>query len=426
MAKAETTDSKRILMLAWEYPPRIIGGLARVVWALSKELAEAGHDVHVVTADHPGTAEHELDGKVHVHRVKTQSDTTPDFLTWVNRLNIGMLQYAIRLHREKPFDVVHAHDWMVTDAAWVLKSGFDLPVVSTIHATEQGRMGGVHTDMQRYVNQMEWRLTFESWKVIVNSKHMREELKGLFNVPEDKIELVPNGTDPSHFDFEFDPRHLRNEFAAEHQRIVLYVGRLVNEKGVQVLLEAAPMVLQHYPGTQFLIVGTGYFMDELKSRARATGVDHNVRFLGYVGDDELLRLYKIADVVAIPSLYEPFGIVALEGMAANVPVVVSDVGGLRDFVEHMETGVTTYAGNPQSLAWGILEVLRNPDLAEKLKKTAFSRVQNVYNWKSIARQTLDVYSRVIEASRKDTEGDASADGGQAGGRSRQSRSASPV
>ncbi|MBX9667938.1 MAG: glycosyltransferase family 4 protein [Candidatus Obscuribacterales bacterium] len=391
---------ERVLMLAWEYPPRIIGGLSRVVWALSKELANQGLEVHVVTADHPGTKEHELDGLVHVHRVKTQSDTTPDFLAWVNRLNIGLLQYAIQLHNEKPFDIVHAHDWMVTDAAWVMKS-FGLPLVSTIHATEAGRMGGIHSDMQRYVNQMEWRLTFESWKIIVNSVHMKAELGQLFTVPEDKIHIVPNGTDPAHFNFEFDPKPMRASFAADHQRIVLYVGRLVNEKGVQVMLQAAPMILSHYPGTQFLVVGTGYFMDDLKAQASNLGVDHNVKFLGYVSDDDLLRLYKIADVVCIPSLYEPFGIVALEGMAANVPVVVSDVGGLRDFVEHMETGITTYAGNAQSLAWGILEVMRNPELAAHIRKKAYDKVQNVYNWKSIAQATYDVYRSVLDTARGD-------------------------
>ena len=160
--------SKRVLMLAWEYPPRVIGGLSRVVCALSRELVESGMEVHVVTADHPGTREYDLDQGVHVHRVKSQTDPTPDFLTWISRLNVGMLQYAIKLHRKHNFDVIHAHDWMVTDAAWVLKSGFDIPIVSTMHATEQGRMGGIHTDMQRYVNQLEWRLTFESDRVIVN------------------------------------------------------------------------------------------------------------------------------------------------------------------------------------------------------------------------------------------------------------------
>jgi glycosyltransferase involved in cell wall biosynthesis len=387
------------MMLSWEYPPRVIGGLARVVWALSKEIAACpGWEVHVVTADHPGTFEHEMDGNVHVHRVKTQTDTTPDFLTWVAKLNFGLLQHAIKLHTQQPFDIIHAHDWMVTDAAWVMKSGFGVPFVATIHATEAGRMHGIHSDMQRYIHQLEWRLTFESWEVIVNSHHMHAELHRLFKVPADKVVVIPNGTDPEVFDFPFDPKSVRPHYAAAHEQIILFVGRLVTEKGVQVMLNAAPAVLAQCPGARFLIVGTGYHMDELRRQAHALGIAHHVRFLGYVSDDDLKRLYRIADAVCIPSLYEPFGIVALEGMAANVPVVTSDTGGLRDFVEHMVTGVTTYAGDAASLAWGLLEVLRNPALANQLREVAYEKVRHIYNWKVIAQRTLEVYDKVLKES----------------------------
>lgn len=396
---------KRVLMLAWEYPPRIIGGLARVVWALSHELAELGLDVHVITADHPATPEFELDGKVKVHRVKTQTDSSPDFLTWVSKLNFGFLQYAIPLFNEQKFDVIHAHDWMVTDAAWVLKTTYDTPLVTTIHATEQGRMGGIHTSLQRYVHQMEWRLTYESFRVIVNSQHMVDELRGSFDLPLNKIDVIPNGVTPENFRIDFpdnEKRAFRQSFAGESQKIVLYVGRLVNEKGVQVLIDAAPKVIQQYPETQFLIVGTGYFMETLKAQANYLGVAHNVRFLGYVADSDLLKLYQITDAVAIPSLYEPFGIVALEGMAAGAPVVVSDVGGLRDFVEHMQNGVTTYAGNSDSLAWGILQVLRDSGLAHHLNQTATKAVEEVYNWKMITKKTQETYEKVFADSKQES------------------------
>lgn len=389
-------DARRLLMLSWEYPPRIIGGLARVVWALSTELARLGWEVHVVTADHPGTLEHSFEDGVHVHRVKTQTDTTPDFLTWVNRLNFGLLQYAIRLHHKNPFSIVHAHDWMVTDAAWVMKSGFGVPIVSTIHATEAGRMHGIHSDLQRYIHQMEWRLTFESWELIVNSHSMHAELQRLFSVPSDKIVVVPNGTDPDQFNFEFDAVPLRNQYAGPHEKIILYVGRIVTEKGVQVLLDAAPKVISQFPGAKFIVIGTGYFLDNLKSQAGFLGISHHVNFMGYVSDEDLKRFYKIADVVCIPSLYEPFGIVALEAMAANVPVVTSDSGGLRDFVEHGVTGITTYAGDSNSLAWGLLEVLRNPELAERLRRDGYEKVQHIYNWKVIAKRTQEVYLKVLK------------------------------
>jgi glycogen(starch) synthase len=391
---------RRILMLSWEYPPRIIGGLARVVAELSKQLVKQGCEVHVVTADHPGAPEHQDDNGVFVHRVKTQTDWTPDFLTWVGRLNFGLLQYAIELHRKTPFDIVHAHDWMVADSAWVMKKGFGLPMIATMHATEAGRMHGLHNDLQRYISQMEWRLTFESWKVIVNSQHMLAELQGLFKVPADKIKVIPNGIDPDHFDFEFDAGPLRRQYASDNQQICLYVGRMVREKGVQVLLQAAQSILAAVPGTQFLMVGTGYYLDDMKALANNLGIQHNVHFLGYVSDDELLRLYKAADVVVIPSLYEPFGIVALEGMAAQVPVVTTDAGGLVDFVEHLQTGVTTYAGDIGSLSWGILEVLRNKPLAQHLRKVAYERVRTIYNWKVIAKQTMELYETVIKDAEK--------------------------
>ncbi len=382
-------------MLSWEYPPRIVGGLARVVAELSKQLVKQGCEVHVVTADHPGASEHDTDKGVFVHRVKTQTDWTPDFLTWVARLNFGLLQYAIELHRKTPFDIVHAHDWMVADAAWVMKKGFGVPMVATIHATEGGRMHGIHNDLQRYISQIEWRLTFEAWEVIVNSQHMLKELQSQFKMPADKLVVIPNGIDPELFDFQFDPGPLRRQFATEHQKICLFVGRMVREKGVQVLLQAAQSISAAVPGTQFLLVGTGYYLDELKALAANLGISHNVHFLGYISDQELLRLYKIADVVVIPSLYEPFGIVALEGMAAQVPVVTSDAGGLIDFVEHLETGVTTYAGDVGSLSWGILEVLRNKALADKLRTVAHDKVKHIYNWQVIAKRTLELYEKVL-------------------------------
>src|SRR3984885_13086201 len=346
-------------MLSWEYPPRVIGGLARVVAALSKEIANLGWEVHVVTADHPGEPEHGMDGKVHLHRVKTQTDPTPDFVTWAHRLNFGLLQYAIQIHRKTPFDIIHAHDWMVTDAAWVMKMGYGVPFVATVHATESGRNHGIHNDLQRYIHQLEWRLTFEAWEVIVNSHSMHDELRRLFDIPPDKVAIVPNGTDPDAFDFTIDKASIRGNFASASEQIILYVGRIVREKGVQVMLDAAPQVLTGCPGAQFIVVGTGYYLDDMKRQAEHMGISHRVKFLGYVSDEDLKDLYKIADVVCIPSLYEPFGIVALEGMAANVPVVTSDSGGLTDFVEHGVTGLTTYAGDAGSLTWGLLGVLRN-------------------------------------------------------------------
>lgn len=394
----------RILMLSWEYPPRIVGGIARHVEELSVALVKAGHEVHVVTANHPNTLEHEDDRGVKVHRVKNLEFNTPDFLSWVLQLNTGMIAYALELHREQPFDLIHAHDWLVVQAGVALKKGLSVPLVGTIHATEIGRnKGHLWTELSKYINQMEWFLGFESWRVIVCSHYMEREVGGHFQVPRDKMDIIPNGVDYTKFDKAMDDGeywNFRRQFAEDNQKLVFFVGRMTPEKGAQVLLEAVPRVLAGYHDARFVIVGKGGFLDELKRRANELGVGPYVHFTGFVSDEDLLKLYQVIDVAVFPSLYEPFGIVALEGMASRVPTVVSDTGGLGEIVEHTKSGITTYPGNPESLAWGILEVLKHKDYGELLSTNARKRVEEVFNWTTIAKSTSNVYERILrEAGR---------------------------
>lgn len=392
---------KRILMLSWEYPPRLIGGLGRVVCALSREMVAQGCEVHVITADHPGTEEYELDeGGVHVHRVKTQTGPdgvdwpTPNFITWDARLNFGMLQYALKLHTEKPFDIVHAHDWLVADAAWVLKS-VGLPLVSTIHATEFGRNHGIFTDDSRYIDTVEWRLIYESRLVIVNSSHMFDEVVDHFIVPPEKVITIPNGVFPDKLQSTDEVAVLRAKHGVGDGPVLLFVGRLVREKGVQVLLEAAPTILESHPGATIVIAGAGYFEGELRALVEAKGLGEHVKFFGLANDADLCELYTIADVLVVPSLYEPFGIVALEGMAARVPTVTSDAGGLKDIVEHTRDGITTFAGDASSLAWGILQILDNPELAQQIKEAARQKVLEQFTWTRISERTLAFYETAL-------------------------------
>jgi glycosyltransferase involved in cell wall biosynthesis len=378
----------RILMLSWEYPPRLIGGLGRVVCALAREMVAQGLEVHVITADHPGTEEYELDeGGVHVHRVKTQTGPagtewpTPNFIAWDARLNFGMLQYALKLHSEKPFDIVHAHDWLVADAAWVLKS-VGLPLVSTIHATEFGRNHGIFSDDSRYIDTVEWRLIYESRLVIVNSSHMFDEVVDHFVVP-NKLQCG------------LSSEVLRAKHGIGEGPVLLFVGRLVREKGVQVLLEAAPDILERHPGANIVIAGAGYYEEELRALTNAKGLCERVKFFGLANDADLSELYTIADVLVVPSLYEPFGIVALEGMAARVAVVTSDAGGLKDIVEHTTDGITTFAGDQNSLTWGILQVLDNPDLARNIKEAARQKVLSQFTWTKITERTLEFYAAAL-------------------------------
>lgn len=386
----------RIGMLSWEYPPRIVGGIARHVEELSQALVKRGHEVHVFTADHPNTAEHEVVDGVHLHRFRGDAAPVPDFITWILHLNFGIARMFLETQRLVPFDVVHAHDWLVAQSGDLLKRALELPMVATIHATEAGRNKGIHTVMSRYIAQQEWFLSYEAFRVIVCSWTMNHEVRGQFAVPEDKIDVIPNGikTDKFHFDFP-DKMAFRRKFALDFEKIVLFVGRMVPEKGGQYLLEAAPHVLAEHPDAKFIIVGKGGFVDELKARAAHLRLGHKCLFTGFVDDETLLKLYRVADVSACPSLYEPFGIVALEGMAAGIPVVASDAGGLWEIIDHDSTGITTYAGDVKSLAWGLLQVLMRPDHAAWLVENATKRVQETFNWDRIAEQTEGTYKRVL-------------------------------
>lgn len=384
-----------ILMLTWEYPPRVVGGLARHSEEISEALVHAWQQVDVLTADHPGTPEDAQVNGVHIHRIK-EAIKAPQFFPWVLHLNFGMLSRAHELMRTKQIDVIHAHDWLVAHAAIQLKHIYNKPLIATIHATESGRWNGIHNEIQSYVHSMEWYLNYESQRTIVCSEYMRNEVMNNYNLPDDKIDIIPNGIKRDKFLFDFpDALDFRRRLAADHEPLIVSVGRMVPEKGFQILVEAAAEVLREIPQARFFVAGKGGMLDELRSRAHAYGIADRFVLPGYVSDEDLLKVLRVADVGVYPSLYEPFGIVALEAMAARTPVVVSDTGGLSGIVEHGVTGIKTYTGSPDSLAWGIKQVLYHPDWGKWMVDQAYQRLIDTFNWDIIAEQTKAVYERVV-------------------------------
>jgi len=396
----------RVLMLTWEYPPRIVGGIARHVEELSWALAAQGVEVHVVTCEFPGASPEEVWNGVHVHRVMPYTPAD-NFVHWVHQLNAAMRDRAEALLREwtagrsplrgrREGILLHAHDWVSHFSAAALKHRFKVPLVATIHATEYGRNQGIHNDLQRYINSVEWELCYEAWRVIVCSEFMKREIQHALQAPGDKIDVIPNGVHAEKFDFDFpseEAASLRAQYCAPEEKLVFFVGRMVREKGAHVLIEALPRVRAQYHDTKLIVVGGG-FRDHLVQLAESLGVARHVYFTGFVPDDTLLRIYKVIDVACFPSLYEPFGIVVLEAMAAGAPVVVSNAGGLPEVVEHDVTGTVTYAGDSDSLAWGIVRVLKDPGHARWMAENARERVRTVFNWDRIASQTRSVYDRV--------------------------------
>jgi len=386
----------KILMLTWEYPPRVIGGIARVVNDLSKRMIKDGHEVTVVTYREGNSPYYELDKGVKVYRVDNFMIKSNNFIDWVMQMNFNMVAKASEImQKEGNFDVIHAHDWLVAYAAKTLKHAFNIPIVSTIHATEAGRNSGIRDEQQKYINDTEWMLTYESTEVIVNSNYMKNELQRLFGLPFEKINVVPNGVNLLSFsgidrDYEF-----RRKYAMDNEKIILFMGRLVYEKGVQHLIAAMPKILDGYNDVKLIIAGKGGMIDELKAQAEALGLGPKVYFAGYMNGKDVQKLYKAADISVFPSTYEPFGIVALEAMLAERPVVVSDAGGLNEIVQHRENGMKSYMGNANSIADSILELLFDQQLCTNIVKKAKAKVKNEYNWNKIAQDTHFIYQKAI-------------------------------
>ena len=238
-------------------------------------------------------------------------------------------------------------------------------------------------------------LTYESTEVIVNSNYMKNELQRLFGLPYEKINVVPNGVNLNLYNGVERDYDFRRQYAADNEKIILYVGRLVYEKGIQNLIAAMPKVLNGYHDSKLIIAGKGGMIDELRDEVRRLGIENKVYFTGYLKLNQVTKMYKCADVAVFPSTYEPFGVVALEGMLSGTPVVVSDVGGLNEIVQHRENGMKSYAGNPNSIADSILELLYNPGLCAEVSRAAKAKVKAQYNWTKIAQDTHFIYQKAI-------------------------------
>ncbi len=387
----------KILMLTWEYPPRIVGGIARVVHDLSKRLIKDGHEVTVVTyRDSADVPEYENDKGVNVYRVDNYMIHPNNFIDWILQLNFNLVSKATEIiNKEGDFDVIHAHDWLVANAAKTLKNAYGIPVVATIHATEAGRNSGIHNDTQRYINDTEWMLTYEASEVIVNSNYMKNELQRLFGLPYEKINVIPNGVNLSNFAGVERDYNFRRQYAMDNEKIILYVGRLVYEKGVQHLIAAMPKILSNYHDAKLIISGRGGMMDELRQEASNLGLNDKIYFTGYLDSKQVQKMYKCADVAVFPSTYEPFGIVALESMLAGVPTVVSDVGGLDEIITHGVDGMKAYAGNANSIADSVTALLYDHQLASNVSKKARQKVKEQFNWEKIAQDTHFIYEKAV-------------------------------
>ncbi|MBV8085311.1 MAG: glycosyltransferase family 4 protein [Chloroflexi bacterium] len=383
-------------MLSPEYPPYVVGGLGAHVGHLAPELARRGVNVHVITPRLNGGEAEERDGRLSVSRVDAPPDLPEYFLDRWRILNGTLFERGAEVLRSTPGQwLVHGHDWLVGEACMRLQHECSQALLVTIHATEWGRNHGIHNDVQRAVHAEEQKLASAADHIIGCSHFMAKQVADVFGVPSNKIDVIANGVDVSHLiDTQFDHGDFRATYAQADERIVLQVGRVVGEKGVFTLLEAVPSVLAELPKVRFIVVGSGPALEEARKRASAHAWSEHVQFTGFVADEVRNRLYQVADVAVFPSIYEPFGIVALEAMALGVPVVSSNAGGLAEVVDD-QTAVVVEPDNPKSLAQGIVTALRdpNPARAERAKVKATTQ----FTWGSIADETVGLYRRMLPA-----------------------------
>ncbi|MEK5255606.1 glycosyltransferase family 4 protein [Paenibacillus sp. FSL F4-0125] len=381
-----------VLILSWEYPPLIIGGIAPHVYELSRHLKDKWTEIHVVTNSAPQSPIFETEKGVFVHRVNSYENLT-DFEDWVLQFNLAIVDYVkTQLLGNVRFDFIHAHDWLVGYAAILLRHQLNLPLVTTIHATEYGRNQGLFTPQQQGIHSIENELVSLSDKVIVCSSYMKHEVCNVHAIDEQKMEVIPNGIDLSSLQLKEPHTFQRELYAQAEEKIVLFIGRLVKEKGVQVLLESAREVLSVIPDCKFIIAGRGPMLSELEGMA--SEINSQVLFTGFIKNQEKNFLLEIADLCVFPSLYEPFGIVAIEAMGSGTPIVVSDVGGLAEIVEDGRTGLTSVPGDSYILAENILRILQDSSLASRIAEAGRTETVLHFDWRSIALRTKEVYSKL--------------------------------
>jgi glycogen synthase len=403
--------SDRVLLLSWEYPPVIEGGLARHVRKLAEALVRRGVAVDVLTrgpSDGSGTCEPESQagrlsieerGGVNVYRVPEPGwpRDLDRFVAWVQRMNEDMLSAGLPLAQEHTYDLIHGHDWLVAHAAAALSERLEIPYATTIHATEHGRhQGWVQDPPQSHIHSVERFMAQRADTVIVCSYYMRGHVADIFDIDERRIAVIPNGIDPHDLQPVGDLDALRREFADPDDQLVLLVGRLVYEKGFQLALDALPGVIERVGAARgavrFLVAGSGTHEVELRSQAQRLGLSEHGVFLGWIGDDALHSLYRIADLCVVPSIYEPFGLVALEAMASGCPCIVADTGGLREVVPSGErVGLRFNGGDAEHLGVMIERLLVDTELRDRLVTEASEHVLR-FDWDDIAQRTHTIYS----------------------------------
>jgi glycosyltransferase involved in cell wall biosynthesis len=385
----------RVALFSWETLHSIaVGGVSVHVTELGAALQRRGHDVHIFTRQGAGQPHHSLIHGVHYHLCSFALHS--NFVEEVNNMCRSFVHAFFGVEDQLgSFDVVHAHDWLASNAAIWIKEGRGRRAVVTIHSTEYGRNGNRHFAGQAArVADHERHATYCADRVITVSGLLRDEIGWLYQVPQHKTQVVYNGVNAHAFDYSIDPGEVKRRInIGPLDPMVLFVGRMVVQKGPDILMHTLPHVLRYYPNTRYVFAGDGHMRGEVFGLAQRLGVSHAVRMLGDVRGQALHDLFKACDIVAVPSRNEPFGIVILEGWSAQKPVVSTKRGGPAEFVWHGVNGLQV-DDNADSVGWGVGTLLSDHNRCRWMGRNGRAAVEAAFSWDMIAEQTETVYGSV--------------------------------
>jgi glycosyltransferase involved in cell wall biosynthesis len=411
----------RVGFFVWEYPPRIVGGLGTYAEYLAHEFVDIGHDVSVFTLNSGNLKTREILRGVEVHRplIADASNIFPFFVVddlkkWGTNIKLfnDIFIYNILsatkflnglIKKEKcHFDVVCVHDWLSSVAGLVIKNEAKIPVVFHAHSTEWGRSGGQGSEV---VTHLEAAMAEDADRIITVSYAMQQDLIK-HGWPQSKISVVWNGVDAERYNpskvQQEDVKKIREKYGIPKDwNMLLFVGRLTWVKSVRNLLQAMPLVLKEYPNTMLVILGKGEEQTDIVETADRLGIKDKVVYrFDFVNENERILHYAAADVCVFPSIYEPFGIVSLEAMALEKPVVAG-ARGVVGFKEQVissgpdQTGMHVNGEDPADIAWGIKETLKNPEKARNWGENGRKRVLEYFTWGKVAEETLKIYQSLL-------------------------------
>ncbi|NUM34650.1 MAG: glycosyltransferase [Candidatus Brocadiae bacterium] len=399
----------KIFHLSSEYPPQKVFGLGRFVHDISVEMARQGHEVHVITNSMSGKDFEIEENQVHIHRVHFPPPPKPgDATTTVIQFNTQIIERAVPLIKNIGCDIINTHDWLTFLAGNSLKKIFGMPHVLTIHDTMIGKKFGKLGNPERLAANVEKYGCCKAEITICCSEFIKDELIKKYEAPEKEIRVIPCAVEEKRF-WSFEEEFLKESFrrvlAEPEEILVTYIGRLDEEKGLEVLLNAIPEVLQENDKVRFVLAGKGVMEDSIQNWVNQNKWGDRIKLPGYVQGKTVSYLYKVSDIQVIPSRYEPFGIVALEGMINGCAVVASKTGGLAEIVESGRDGTLFSSGDSKELAKAILFLADNQEKRKEIAARGYEKAKDKYNWERITRLTLDVYKEA--GQKKDEKKEAS-------------------